>query len=366
MQQSVLQKKIRSERARESENVKKIDTLCLALGIQWLHLIWVEKCVDFIWHSKGGSAQMKFEMASGCEWECEWLHVAKTAKHLHRTVERHADITSALLERSSSAKLLQDTWRKKKKKLDVCLGSPRTSANSDSERSWKTNKPQLDKKKRQMQKQRRSIMNWGDHEPLQSCGPPTREGATDSTRPSLNRPRYQTCVCVWMDPSNMNGWTQCRGARFISSNDTPPSPLPSRPSPPPPGKRRHPLPAAGSRESGKKCVSHVRESGWMSCVCLGACVTGSVWGWVRTRAETAGRNKKIKKKKLNIFTEKQNLRSAATTLPTMFQESKFLPLKEADPHFPEEEEEEEKKMNLKQTKLSLRNYFCFGLLLSLY
>lgn len=38
-------------------------------------------------------------------------------------------------------------------------------------------------------------------------------------RPSSNRPRYQTCE--WMDPLCMNVWTQCWGARFISSNQKP-------------------------------------------------------------------------------------------------------------------------------------------------
>lgn len=72
----------------------------------------------------------------------------------------------------------------------------------------------------------------------------------------------------------MNGWTQCRGARFISSSEAPPT-----------GHR--PLPLVGGARS-PAGVSHVRENGWMSCVCLAACVTGSMQVWVGTHAETEG------------------------------------------------------------------------------
>lgn len=104
------------------------------------------------------------------------------------------------------------------------------------------------------------------------------ERAPPSMCPSPNRPRYQTCV--WMDPLCMNVWTQCWGARFISSNE----------------KKR---PQQGTILSPwwagpgvRLRVSHVRENGRMSCVCLAACVTGSMRDWVRTHAETEEKNNK--------------------------------------------------------------------------
>lgn len=84
----------------------------------------------------------------------------------------------------------------------------------------------------------------------------------------------------------------------------------------------------------------------MSCVCLGACVTGSVRRLVENWSRDGG--KKQTKKKLNILTRKPIFAERNDDVGGEFQESKFLPLKEADPYFPEEEEvvEEEKKNEL--------------------
>lgn len=84
------------------------------------------------------------------------------------------------------------------------------------------------------------------------------ERAPASMCPSPNRPRYQTCV--WMDPLCTNVWTQRWGARFISSNETPPH------------AGRSPLPLVGGARSPAARVRMLRESGRMSRVCLAACV----------------------------------------------------------------------------------------------
>lgn len=71
MQHSVQhKKKIRSERTRESESVRNSIYIVLGSGDAWLHLIW-EKNVWISFGIPGEPAQMKFEMASGCEWE--WM-----------------------------------------------------------------------------------------------------------------------------------------------------------------------------------------------------------------------------------------------------------------------------------------------------
>lgn len=139
-------------------------------------------------------------------------------------------------------------------------------------------------------------------------------------------------------------WTHRIWMAGLSAEEPGSSPPTTRPLPASPRKKA-PSAARGGREPGvrqkKKCVSHVRESGWMSWVCLGACVTGSVWGWVRTRAETERRSKQHKKEKLNILT--RNKFCEAQWRWRRVSGIEILPLKEADPHFPEEDEEEKKK-----------------------
>lgn len=144
-------------------------------------------------------------------------------------------------------------------------------------------------------------MNWGDHEPSQSCGPPTREGATlDAPLPEsatlsdmcVNGP----IVYEWLDSVQ-------RSQVHLLQRHAPEKGAILCP------RRAGP----GVRQS----VSHVRENGWMSYVCLAACVTGSVWDWLRTRAETEGRNKKFNILTRNKIEKRNNVASYK------FQESKF-------------------------------------------
>lgn len=135
-----------------------------------------------------------------------------------------------------------------------------------------------------------------NHEPSQFCGPPTREGAT--LKVPLPQSATLSDMCV-------NGPIvyECldsvlRSQVHLLQRDAPTW----APSSPPwwarPGVRLR--------------VSHVRENGRMSCVCLAACVTGSVQGWVRTHAETG------KRYKYNIWRETK-LRNATIRL-ARFQE----------------------------------------------
>lgn len=223
---------------------------------------------------RGELAQMKFEMASGCEWEWVAYMLQKWQNIYIGAVERHADITWVLSERSSSAKLLQDTWRKKKKNQMYLMSAwdhrGHLKILRDHEKKQKNNN------NHNSTKQRRSIMNWGDHEPSRSCGPLTREGATDSTRPSLNRPRYHVCECgpiiyEWLDS------VQRSQVHLLHPH-----------APPPPGKT---APPTGNRESGKKekKIACARElGGWVVYAWVRAWLA-VFEGWVRTRSRDGGK-----------------------------------------------------------------------------
>lgn len=137
------------------------------------------------------------------------------------------------------------------------------------------------------------------------------ERAPPLTCPSPNRPRYQTCV--WMDPLCMNVWTQCWGARFISSDEKQTAPTTGH----------HPLPPLVGRgqESGGECRMCERASGRMSCVCL-ACVRD--WevckaGWERMRRMWGRAREREREREKKITTnltseEKQKLRNATMRL----------------------------------------------------
>lgn len=92
--------------------------------------------------------------------------------------------------------------------------------------------------------------------------------------PSPNRPRYQTCV--WMDPLCMNVWTQCWGARFISSNETPTT-------------GHHPLPLVGGARSPAARVACARE--WTDELCVLGCVRD--WEYARLGENACREGEKI-------------------------------------------------------------------------
>lgn len=277
---------------------------------------------------------MKFEMASGCEWE--WVATCcKTAKHLHRTVERHADITSVLLERSSSAKLLQDTSRK-------------TNLMS----AWDhQGHPKF--RQRKIMKQKRNTTTQQNAETKKINYELRWPWTITILRSSDQRGRHPRRAPPWIGHAirHVCEWTHCiwmaglksRGARFISSNDTPPKKAPSS--------------ARGGRgrESGRAYRMCERMGGWVMYAWLRAWLAVCETGWElerRRREET---------KSFNILT-RNKIEKRNNVASNKFQESKFclnrlilISLKK------------KKKMNFKhETKLSLRNYFCFGLLLSLY
>lgn len=109
-----------------------------------------------------------------------------------------------------------------------------------------------------------------NHKPSQFCGPPTTEGAT------LNVPLPQSAT---LSDMCVNGPIvyECldsvlRSQVHLLQQDAP---------------RRGTILSPWWAGPGVRLrVSHVRENGRMSCVCLAACVTGSMQGWVRTHAET--------------------------------------------------------------------------------
>lgn len=134
------------------------------------------------------------------------------------------------------------------------------------------------------------IMNWGESE------------AVAILRSSDSRGRHPRRAPPWIGHAirHVCEWTHCKwmaglcwGARFISSNKNAPT-------------GRHLLPLVGGAWS-PAGVSHVRESGWMRCVCvcLAVRVTGCVRVQVRTHAETAGKKKKkqvqhLKRSKIDV------------------------------------------------------------------
>lgn len=116
-----------------------------------------------------------------------------------------------------------------------------------------------------------------NHEPSQFCGPPTWEGAT------LDVPLPQSAT---LSDMCVNGPIvyECLDSVLRSQVH-----LLQRKKRPQQGTILSPWWAGpGVRLR----VSHVRENGRMSCVCLAACVTGSMRDWVRTHAETEEKNNK--------------------------------------------------------------------------
>lgn len=146
-----------------------------------------------------------------------------------------------------------------------------------------------------------------NHEPSQFCGPPTREGAT------LDVPLHQSAT---LSDMCVNGPIvyECLDSMLRSQVH-----LLQRKKRPQQGTILSPW---GAGPGVRLRVSHVRENGRMSCVCLAACVTGSMQVWVRTHAETA------KKKRRQITSEeKQKLRNATMRLAKVFRKE-ILPLNE--------------------------------------
>jgi len=228
-----------------------------------------EKCVDFIWHSRGNQPKWSLRWRVGAS-ENEWLHVAKKQNIYIECVERHADITSVLLELSSSENYFK--WQQKTRCLPGENQGHQKIRNQEILKYYNTTKCSHENN---FNYELRWTTNHHNSAVLRL------QRAPPSTCPSPNRPRYQTCV--WMDPLCMNDWTQCWGARFISSNAKP-------------STGHHPLPLVGGARSPAARVAYVRENGRMSWVCLAACVTGSMQGWVRTHA----RDGKIKIQKQHL------------------------------------------------------------------
>lgn len=141
--------------------------------------------------------------------ENEWLHVAKKAKHLHRMRWETCRHNFCVIGAVAFGKLLQTTT----KKLDVCPGRTKDIQKIWNQEILKYYNTTKCRDEYNFNYELRWTTNHHNSAVLRL------ERAPPSMCPSPNRPRYQTCV--WMDPLCMNGWTQCWGARFISSNETP-------------------------------------------------------------------------------------------------------------------------------------------------
>lgn len=130
---------------------------------------------------------MKFEMASGCEWE--WVATCcKKAKHLHQMRWETCRHNFCVIGAVAFGKLLQTT-----KKLDVCPGRTKDIQKIRNQEILKYyNKQQNAEMKYNFNYELRWTTNHHNSAVLRL------ERAPPSKCPSPNRPRYQTCV--WMDP----------------------------------------------------------------------------------------------------------------------------------------------------------------------
>lgn len=151
-------------------------------------------------------AQMKFEMASGCEWE--WVATyCKKAKHLHRmrweTCRHNFWVIGAVV----FGKLLQMTT----KHSMSARGEPRTSKNKKQDVLKYHN---TTKRSNEIT----IIMNWDEPQTITILRSSDYRGRHPQCAPP---PIGHAIRRVWMDPLCTNVWTQCWGARFISSNETP-------------------------------------------------------------------------------------------------------------------------------------------------
>lgn len=139
-----------------------------------------------------------------------------------------------------------------------------------------------------------TIMNWDEPQTITILRSSRRERAP---HPPCAPPSIGHVIGrVWMDPLCMNVWTQCRGARFISSQRD--APTGHRPPPPP-------LLSSGGRgqESGWTCRVCEKMDGWVVCAWLRAWL-GSVRFWVKTHAEL--RRSKQKETNRHLKIEKRN------------------------------------------------------------
>lgn len=162
MQHSVQHKKKKFEKERERARVWEIWSIVLGSWDLWLHLIWEEN----VWISFGipaEPAQMKFQMASGCEWE--WVATCcKKAKHLqwmHWETCRHNFCVIGAVVTGNLRQMTAKTW---------CL--PRENRGHpiiEIKRSWNMSTTKCRNENNEL----RWTMNNS-----QFCGPPTKEGTT--------------------------------------------------------------------------------------------------------------------------------------------------------------------------------------------
>lgn len=293
MQHSVLQKKL-GEKERERARMWKIWYIVLGSWDPMAASYLREKCVDFIWHSRGTGPNEV--------WDGEWMRVRMSGYMLQNsktstsngweTCRHNFCVIGAVVFSKTTSRYFE------KNELDVCLGSPRTSEIPTARDHETKTKHHNSTKCRNQEDKLWTEVTMNHHNPAVL----RPERAPPSTRPSLNRPRYQTCV--WMDPLHMNGWTQCRGARFISSKDTPPKKAPSS--------------ARGGRgrESGRAYRMCERMGGWVMYAWLRAWLAVCETGWElerRRREET---------KSFNILT-RNKIEKRNNVASNKFQESKF-------------------------------------------
>lgn len=147
MQHSVLQKKL-GEKERERARMWKIWYIVLGSWDPMAASYLREKCVDFIWHSRGTGPNEV--------WDGEWMRVRMSGYMLQNSKTSTSNGWETCRHNFcviGAVRLQQNYFKILREKRTWCLpGITKDIRNSDSERSWNKNKtPQLNK----MQNQRR-------------------------------------------------------------------------------------------------------------------------------------------------------------------------------------------------------------------
>lgn len=160
-----------------------------------------EKCVDFIWHSRGTGPNEV--------WDGEWVRVRVNGYMLQK--QQTSTSNSWETRRRNlcywSCRLQKTTLKITKENKDVCQGPPRTS------KIYKSRDLAI----QQHDKMQNSnvIMNWGESEPIAVLRSSDSRGRHPRRAPPWIGHAIRH-VCEWTHWKRTAGL--CRGARFISSN----------------------------------------------------------------------------------------------------------------------------------------------------
>lgn len=255
MQHSVLQKKL-GEKERERARMWKNWYIVLGSWDPMAASDVREKCVDFIWHSRGTGPNEV--------WDGEWMRVRMSGYMLQNsktstsngweTCRHNFCVIGAVVFSENYFKLLREkqTW---------CLpGITKDIQNSDSKRSWKKMQPQLNK----MQKQKKinSELRW--------------PWTITILRSSDQRGRHPRCAppCIGHAIRHVCEWTHCIWMAGLSAEEPGSSPPTTRPLKEAPPSAR----GGRGRESGERIACAREWGGWVMYAWLrawlGVCETG--------------------------------------------------------------------------------------------